>query len=71
MASIDRRAFAPPQRSQYAYLDVAQPIGHGAIIEAPSVHALSLALLHANLKDGSTVLDVGSGSGYLAAVIAN
>jgi hypothetical protein len=39
MASVDRRVFAPASREQYAYVDVAHPIGHGATIEAPSVHA--------------------------------
>ena len=46
------------------------PIGHGATISAPHMHAHSLVLLAPKLQLGSSVLDVGCGSGYLAAVIA-
>eukprot|EP01052_Picozoa_sp_SAG31_P004933 SAG31_NODE_211_length_20274_cov_40.333482_1_plen_1107_part_10 len=53
-----------------ADLDVSHAIGHGATIESPSVHALSLALLHSQLCGSSSVVDIGSGSGYMAAVMA-
>ncbi|KAF9234457.1 protein-L-isoaspartate O-methyltransferase [Melanogaster broomeanus] len=52
-----------------AYQDSPQSIGHGATISAPHMHAHALENLLPFLKPGATVLDVGSGSGYLCAVL--
>lgn len=43
---------------------------HGATISAPHMHAYALELLRDQLKPGSHILDVGSGSGYLTACFA-
>ena len=47
-----------------------QPIGHGATISAPHMHAHVLQLLDDKLQPGAKCLDVGSGSGVLLAYMA-
>eukprot|EP00249_Psilotum_nudum_P012545 c23848_g1_i1 orf=679-1335(-) len=66
MRQIDRADFVPEGGSSYA--DAPQPIGYGATISAPHMHGYCLSLLAGQLKPGASVLDVGSGSGYLTAV---
>lgn len=53
------------------YDDSPQPIGHRATISAPHMHASACESLLPYLKPDSKVLDIGSGSGYLTAVLAN
>jgi len=53
-----------------AYNDYPLPIGDGQTISAPHMHAEALELLQDHLKPGARVLDVGSGSGYLAVCFA-
>ncbi|KAH0837847.1 protein-L-isoaspartate O-methyltransferase [Lanmaoa asiatica] len=67
MSRVDRANFVL-KRSQ-AYEDMPQSIGHGATISAPHMHAHALEHLRPFLHPGATVLDVGSGSGYLCAVL--
>lgn len=65
-----------PQKSAASlpteYYDVSKPlkIGYGATMSSPQSHAQALELLSDHLKPGARVLDVGSGSGYLTAVMA-
>lgn len=66
MKAIDRKHYAPANH----YVDSPQSIGHNTSISAPHMHAHTLELLKDVLKDGATVLDVGSGSGYLTAYMA-
>jgi protein-L-isoaspartate(D-aspartate) O-methyltransferase len=54
----------------YAYEDSPQSIGHAATISAPHMHASAAESLLPYLKPGARVLDIGSGSGYLTAVLA-
>ncbi|KXZ44345.1 hypothetical protein GPECTOR_69g438 [Gonium pectorale] len=54
-----------------AGLDAPQPLGYGATISAPHMHAVCLELLARQLRPGARVLDVGSGSGYLTLVFAH
>eukprot|EP00850_Spirogloea_muscicola_P001722 SM000006S19487 [mRNA] locus=s6:1055535:1056492:- [translate_table: standard] len=69
MAAVDRGLFVPP--SCPAYADSPQPIGFNATISAPHMHALCLELLEDHLaRPGARALDVGAGSGYLAACFA-
>uniref|UniRef100_A0A1D2AC10 Protein-L-isoaspartate O-methyltransferase n=1 Tax=Auxenochlorella protothecoides TaxID=3075 RepID=A0A1D2AC10_AUXPR len=68
MMAVDRGNFA--SIPQMAYMDAPSPIGHGATISAPHMHAYCLEALSPWLTPGAKVLDVGSGSGYLAAVMA-
>jgi protein-L-isoaspartate(D-aspartate) O-methyltransferase len=53
------------------YEDSPQPIGHRATISAPHMHANACESLLTYLTPGAKVLDIGSGSGYLTAVLAN
>eukprot|EP00933_Yihiella_yeosuensis_P047293 TRINITY_DN4303_c1_g1_i1.p1 TRINITY_DN4303_c1_g1~~TRINITY_DN4303_c1_g1_i1.p1 ORF type:complete len:222 (-),score=19.04 TRINITY_DN4303_c1_g1_i1:176-841(-) len=66
LLAVDRGNYAP----RSAYVDAPQPIGYEATISAPHMHAHALQILADHLKPGSHALDVGSGSGFLAAVMA-
>mmetsp|Transcript_75807 Transcript_75807/g.190681 ORF Transcript_75807/g.190681 Transcript_75807/m.190681 type:complete len:250 (-) Transcript_75807:163-912(-) len=68
MRMVDRAEFVPGDGNPY--IDAPQRIGHRATISAPHMHAAALNLLSSHLKPGARVLDVGSGSGYLSAVMA-
>lgn len=68
MKEIDRGHFVPDE--DLSYIDSPAPIGFGATISAPHMHAYALELLKDHLKPGCKVLDVGSGSGYLSSVMA-
>jgi protein-L-isoaspartate(D-aspartate) O-methyltransferase len=65
---VDRAHYCPDSYS--AYEDSPQPIGHAATISAPHMHASAAESLLPYLKPGARVLDIGSGSGYLTAVLA-
>ncbi|KAI9028696.1 protein-L-isoaspartate O-methyltransferase [Hyaloraphidium curvatum] len=67
MLAIDRRHYV---RQGDPYFDSPQTIGYGATISAPHMHAYMLEELKNHLKPGMSALDVGSGSGYLAACMA-
>ncbi|MEW5955687.1 MAG: protein-L-isoaspartate(D-aspartate) O-methyltransferase [Candidatus Micrarchaeota archaeon] len=64
----DRTKFIPPAYAEHAYLDTPLPTLEGQTISAPSVVALMTEALQP--KAGQKILEVGSGSGYQAAVIA-
>jgi len=66
MLKIDRGDFCPKD----PYVDSPQPIGYGATISAPHMHAEALERLQDHLQPGMSVLDVGSGSGYLTTCMA-
>ena len=68
MARVPREHFVPADLRTYAYDDGALPIGHGQTISQPFVVATICALLE--LEGRERVLDVGTGSGYQAAVLA-
>eukprot|EP00929_Paragymnodinium_shiwhaense_P022903 TRINITY_DN14488_c0_g1_i1.p1 TRINITY_DN14488_c0_g1~~TRINITY_DN14488_c0_g1_i1.p1 ORF type:complete len:308 (-),score=49.08 TRINITY_DN14488_c0_g1_i1:287-1210(-) len=53
-----------------AYYDTPQSIGYSVTISAPHMHAMTLELLAPYLREGAVALDVGSGSGYLTACMA-
>ncbi|KIJ95072.1 hypothetical protein K443DRAFT_683319 [Laccaria amethystina LaAM-08-1] len=67
MSAVDRANYVVDKSD--AYHDSPQPIGHGATISAPHMHAYASEHLLPYLNPGARVLDVGSGSGYLAAVL--
>ena len=68
MGAVPREAFVPEGERRRAYRDGALPIGHGQTISQPwIVAAIAQALA---LEGDERVLDVGSGSGYAAAVLA-
>jgi protein-L-isoaspartate(D-aspartate) O-methyltransferase len=68
MARVPRELFLPPDLRGYAYEDGALPIGHGQTMSQPFVVATICELL--DLTGDERVLDVGTGSGYQAAVLA-
>ena len=69
MASVPRHEFVPPEVSRRAYADTPLPIGSGQTISQPYMVAEMTRLL--NLKDTSRVLEIGTGSGYQAAVLTH
>mmetsp|Transcript_7335 Transcript_7335/g.13585 ORF Transcript_7335/g.13585 Transcript_7335/m.13585 type:complete len:219 (+) Transcript_7335:44-700(+) len=69
MKAVDRVNFVRRQDSS-AYADCPQYLGFGATISAPHMHAYALEWLQQHIVPNSTVLDVGSGSGYLTACFA-
>ncbi len=66
--SVPRHEFVPPDQRVYAYLNTPLPIGQGQTISQPSVVALMTELIQPH--NGQRVLEVGTGSGYQAAVLA-
>jgi len=70
MLAVDRGNYCTKDYLSSAYEDRPLPIGWRATISAPHMHAYALEALKEYLKPGSNVLDVGSGSGYLTAVMA-
>jgi protein-L-isoaspartate(D-aspartate) O-methyltransferase len=68
MAKIPRELFIPESYRLNAYDDTPLPIGHGQTISAPHMVAIMCDLL--DLQNGMKVLEVGGGSGYHAAVMA-
>jgi protein-L-isoaspartate(D-aspartate) O-methyltransferase len=69
MAEIPRERFLPESRRSRAYDDAAVDIGHGQTMSQPWVVAATAALLE--LTGEERVLDVGTGSGYAAAVLSH
>jgi len=68
MATVPRHDFVPDALKPVAYFDSPLPIGHGKTIAQPFIVALMTELLE--IAPGDTVLEVGTGSGYQAAVLA-
>ena len=68
MESVPRELFVPARARRYAYDDAALELGCGQTISQPYIVALICASL--GLAGGERVLDVGTGSGYQAAVLA-
>jgi len=68
MQNIPRHLFVPAQMLPYAYADEPLPIGHGQTISQPYIVAFMSEALE--LKPHERVLEIGTGSGYQAAVLA-
>lgn len=68
IASIPRHLFVPPDERARAYENIALPIGHGQTISQPLVVARMLESLELGAND--RVLDIGTGSGYHAALLS-
>jgi protein-L-isoaspartate(D-aspartate) O-methyltransferase len=67
MGRVPREAFVPVELARLAYDDAALPIGEDQTISQPFIVAMMCELLE--LAGGERVLDVGTGSGYAAAVL--
>ena len=68
LEDVPRHEFVPPERKSRAYENRPLPIGYGQTISQPYIVALMTDLLE--VGPGSVVLEVGTGSGYQAAVLA-
>lgn len=68
LGKVERHRFMPPAYSLQAYENRPLPIGHEQTISQPYIVALMTDLL--NLKPGDRVLEIGTGLGYQAAVLA-
>lgn len=68
MAEIPRHDFIPGHEQRYAYANGPLPIGHGQTISQPYIVALMTDLLGCGEHD--RVLEIGTGSGYQAAVLS-
>lgn len=68
MKTVKRHLFVLPGYSNDAYEDRPLPIGYGQTISQPYIVAYMTELL--NVGQGDTVLEIGTGSGYQAAVLA-
>jgi protein-L-isoaspartate(D-aspartate) O-methyltransferase len=68
IAEVERHNFVPQEQVRYAYENRPLPIGHGQTISQPYIVALMTDLLEPAKDD--VVLEVGTGSGYQAAVLA-
>lgn len=68
MLKVPRHLFVPPEWVEQAYEDYPLPIGEGQTISQPYIVALMTASLC--LKGNEKVLEIGTGSGYQAAILA-
>lgn len=69
MLAVPRHLFVPEENRRLAYIDAPLPIGQRQTISQPYIVALMTELLE--LSGGETVLEIGTGSGYQAAVLAH
>ncbi len=68
MARVPRHEFVPPHLADRAYQNRPLPIGHGQTISQPYIVAIMTDLL--DIEPGHRILEIGTGSGYQAAVVA-
>ena len=68
IGKVPRHRLVPPEQAPYAYENRPLPIGHGQTISQPYIVALMTDLL--DPKPNDVVLEIGTGSGYQAAVLA-
>ncbi|MBS1264501.1 MAG: Protein-L-isoaspartate O-methyltransferase [Acidimicrobiaceae bacterium] len=68
MEAVPRHLFVPPELVGSAYDDRPLPIGHGQTISQPYIVAFTAQAL--DISPGSRMLEVGTGSGYAAAVFS-
>ncbi|MEK6855397.1 MAG: protein-L-isoaspartate O-methyltransferase [Nanoarchaeota archaeon] len=67
-SKVPRENFIPENSRKFAYYDDALPLEKGATISQPSTIAFMLELLE--LKKGQKILEIGSGSGYVLALLS-
>jgi len=68
MERVPRESFVLPQYKHFAYADTPLPIGYNQTISAP--HMVALMTEKLDPEEGDLVLEIGTGSGYQAAVLA-
>jgi protein-L-isoaspartate(D-aspartate) O-methyltransferase len=68
LGSVPRHEFVPASQRRHAYEDRPLPIGHGQTISQPYIVAIMTDLVE--IEPGDRVLEIGTGSGYQAAMLA-
>lgn len=68
LVAVPREEFVPSALRNLAYADIQIPIGQGQVMLPPNIEGRLLQAL--SLKGSDTVLEIGTGTGYLTAVIA-
>jgi protein-L-isoaspartate(D-aspartate) O-methyltransferase len=68
LGQVPRHAFVPEDMQRLAYVNAPLPIGHGKTISQPFIVALMTDLL--DVQPGQRVLEIGTGLGYQAAILA-
>jgi protein-L-isoaspartate(D-aspartate) O-methyltransferase len=66
---INRENFIPKALQEYAYIDIPLPIGYGQAISQPTMVMFMVQAL--DIEEHSTILEIGTGSGYQAAIMAS
>jgi len=66
--AIPREEFVPESLKNYSYVDTPLDIGNGQTISAPHMVAIMCEAL--DIKKGQKILEIGTGSGYHAAIVA-
>ncbi|HTH95326.1 MAG TPA: protein-L-isoaspartate O-methyltransferase [Rhodocyclaceae bacterium] len=66
--AVRREDFVPAERQRLAFADAEIPLGHGAVMLAPKIEAHALQAVQ--VKKHESVLEIGAGSGYMAALLA-
>lgn len=67
MMTVKREEFVPPACFKLAFADTSIPLGHGAAMLPPAIEAKFLQALQ--LRKADKVLEIGTGSGYMAALL--
>lgn len=68
LGKVKREQFVPPSCRELAFMDIEIPLGHGALMWSPKLEARALQALRLAPRDH--VLEVGTGSGYMTALMA-
>lgn len=66
---VRREHFVPKDKKELAFADLEIPLGHGAVMWQPKLEARTVQELHLTRSD--SVLEVGTGSGYLTALLSS
>ena len=69
LIKVKRELFVPPARREMAFMDMEIPLGYGACMWQPKLEARAVQALR--IGRGDRVLEVGSGSGYLTALLSH
>lgn len=68
LTKVKREHFVPTARQEMAFMDIEIPLGHGVSMWQPKLEARALQALQLRPRD--RVLEIGSGSGYLTALLS-
>jgi protein-L-isoaspartate(D-aspartate) O-methyltransferase len=70
MGEVPRHQFVEPEQQEAAYADKPLPIGYGQTISQPYIVAFMTQALKLPPDEATTVLEIGTGSGYQAAILS-